>query len=133
LSNFSALNAVPIFNLPQLCQSLSFRNPKEWTDLRTATGATAGRLIFTKAETVLCWGAEVLIRDQFKDLLSISPYDLSLQIADIGNHLYVKGFLEEAMCRALSRGRPLLTRTTKSGSYLRRSAQHGSIAVLPLA
>ena len=112
------INAVPIFNLPQLCQSLSFRNPKEWTDLRTATGATAGRLIFTKAESVLCWGAEVLIRDQFKDLVSISPHDLSPQIADIGNHLYVKGFLEEAMCHALSRGRPLLTRTTKSGSYL---------------
>jgi hypothetical protein len=112
------MNAVPIFNLPELCQSLSFRNPKEWMDLRAATGATEGRLIFTKGESVLCWGAEALIRDQFKDLVSISPHDLSRQIADIGNHLYVKGFLEEAICRALSRGRPLLTRTTKSGSHL---------------
>jgi hypothetical protein len=112
------MNAVPIFDLPQHCQSLSFRNQKEWTDLRAATGATEGRLIFTKAESVLCWGAEALIRDQFKDLVSISPHDLSPQIADIGNHLYVKGFLEEAICYALSRGKPLLTRTTKSGSYL---------------
>lgn len=84
------MNALPIFNLPQLCQSLSFRNPKEWMDLRAATGATEGRLIFTKAESVLCWGAEALIRDQFKDLVSVSPHDLSPQIADIGNHLYAK-------------------------------------------
>jgi hypothetical protein len=112
------MNAVPIFDLPQHCQLLSFRNPKEWTDLRGATGATGGRLIFTKGESILCWGAEALIRDQFKDVVSISPHDLSPQMADIGNHLYVKGFLEEAICRALSRGRPVLTRTTKSGSYL---------------
>ncbi len=112
------MNAVPIFELPQHCQSLAFRNPKEWSDLRAANGATHGRLIFTKAETVLCWGAEALIRDQFKDLVSVSPHDLAPQIADIGNHLYVKGFLEEAICHALALGKPLLTRTTKSGSYL---------------
>jgi hypothetical protein len=112
------MNAVPIFDLPLHCQSLSFRNPKEWTDLRAATGATKGRLIFTEAESILCWGAEALIRDQFNDLVSISPHDLSSQIADISDHLYVKGFLEEAICHALSLGKPLLTRTTKSGSYL---------------
>jgi hypothetical protein len=112
------MNALPIFELPQHCQSLSFKNPKEWADLRAATGATHGRLIFTKAEAVLCWGAEALIRGQFKDLVSVSPHDLAPQIADIGNNLYVKGFLEEAVCHALSRGKPVLARTTKSGSYL---------------
>jgi hypothetical protein len=112
------MNALPIFSLPQECQSLSFRAPKEWADLRAATGATEGRLIFTKAESVLCWGSEVLIRSCFKDIVSISPHDLSPEIVDIGNHLYVKGFLEEAICHALARGRPLLTRSTKSGSYL---------------
>jgi hypothetical protein len=112
------MNAVPVLELPQHCQSLAFRSPKEWADLRAATRATQGRLIFTKAETILCWGAEALIRDRFKDLVSVSPYDLAPQIADIGNHLYLKGFLEEAICHALSLGKPLLTRTTKFSSYL---------------
>lgn len=112
------MNALPILDLPRLCQSLSFRNPKEWTELKAATGATGGRLIFTKAESILCWGAEALIRDQFKDLVSVSPHDLSPQIDDIGNNLYAKGFLEEALCRALAQGKPVLSRTNRSGSWL---------------
>lgn len=111
-------NALPILGLPQQCQSLAFRGPKEWTDLRNATGATEGRLIFTKAESVLCWGEEVLARNHFKDIVAVAPYDLSPLIADMDEHLFVKGFLEEAVCHALARGKPLLTRTTKSGSYL---------------
>jgi hypothetical protein len=127
------MNALPIFELPQHCQTLSFKNPKEWTDLRDATGATHGRLILTKDDTVLCWGAEALIRDYFKDIVSIAPHDLAPQIADISNNLYVKDFLEEALCRALTQGKPLLSRTTKSGSYLiadRHSANQGPFAQL---
>jgi hypothetical protein len=77
-----------------------------------------GTQILRAAGATIEWGPEALIRGQFTDLVSISTHDLSTQIADIGNHLYVKGFLEEAVCHALSCGKPLLTRTTKSGSYL---------------
>jgi hypothetical protein len=111
-------------SLPGECQSLIFRNPKEWTDLRAATGATEGKLIFTKSDTIFCWGQEALIRSHFEDLVSISPYDLSQEIADIGNHLHIKGFLEEAICRALARGKPLLTRKTKTASYLISDRHH---------
>jgi hypothetical protein len=118
------MNALPILSLPGECQSLIFRNPKEWTDLRAATGATEGKLIFTKSDTIFCWGQEALIRSHFEDLVSISPYDLSQEIADIGNHLHIKGFLGEAICRALARGKPLLTRKTKTASYLISDRHH---------
>jgi len=49
------MNALPIVDLPTQCQTLSFRGEKDWRDLRTATNATEGQLIFTKADTVLCW------------------------------------------------------------------------------
>lgn len=50
--------------------------------------------------------------------MSVSVYDISAKIADIENNLHIKGFLEEAVCHALVRGKPLLTRTTREASYL---------------
>jgi hypothetical protein len=112
------MNALPVLSLPGECQAITFRSDKEWRDLRAATAATKGQLIFTKSDTVLCWGREALIRAQFNDIEAITAHDISAKIADIGRNLYIKGFLEEALCHALARGRPLLTRTTRSGSYL---------------
>lgn len=112
------MNALPIIDLPKECQAVEFKGPKDWSDLRSAASANEGRLIFTKSDTTLCWGEEALIRDHFPDVVSVSRHDISPKIADIGNHLYMKQFLEEAVCRALARGRPLLTRTNKSGSSL---------------
>ena len=112
------MNALPIIDMPKECQAVEFKTPKEWSDLRSAASANEGRLIFTKAETTLCWGSEALVRDHFPDIVSVSRQDISPKINDMGNHLYIKQFLEEAVCRALSRDRPLLTRTNKSGSSL---------------
>jgi hypothetical protein len=124
------MNGLPILTLPGECQSLVFANAKEWGDLRKATVATEGGLMFTKSDTVLCWGKETVIRAQFKDLISAAPFDLSSKIADLDNHLYVKGFLEEAMCRALARGKPLLARTTRTASYLISDRHHADQSAL---
>jgi len=112
------MNALPLIRLPGKCQALTFENPKEWSELRAATRNTEGALIFTKSEAVLCWGKEALIRQEFGDLVSVEPYDITSQIADLGSNHHMKGFLEEAVCQALIRGRPLLTRTTRQDSYL---------------
>jgi hypothetical protein len=112
------MNALPIAGLPKMCQSILFATAKEWRDLRTAAADSGGRLIFTKSESVLCWGGESIVKSQFSDVVSISPFDLSAKIADIGNNLNIQAFLEEALCQALARDRPLLTRTTRTGSHL---------------
>jgi hypothetical protein len=112
------MNAVPVLTLPGECQAITFRSNKEWGELRAATIATEGKLIFTKSDDVLCWGQEALIRAHFKDIVAIRTCDISAEIADIGHNLYIKGFLEEAICRALLCGKPLLTRSSRSGSYL---------------
>lgn len=112
------MNSLPIIGLPNECQAVEFKGPKEWSDLRSAASVNEGRLIFTKSDTTLCWGEEALIRGHFADVVSVSRHDISSKIADIGNHLYLKQFLEEAVCKGLARERPLLTRTNKSGSSL---------------
>src|SRR5208337_222517 len=88
------MNALPVLSLPGECQAITFRSDKEWRDLRAATAATKGKLIFTKSDTVLCWGHEALIRAQFNDIEAIATHDISTKIADLDRNLYIKGFLE---------------------------------------
>jgi hypothetical protein len=64
-------------------------------------------LILTKGDSIWCWGSRELIATVFgSDLLSINERDLP---SDLGSphNLYVKGFVEEALCKALARGKPL--------------------------
>ena len=112
------LNALPILEMPKRCLSIEFAKEKEWADLRAATIASEGALLFTKADTVLCWGLATTVREHFADVMKIEEYDLSARLADLENNLQVKGFLEEALTKALARNRPLVPRTTKSGSNL---------------
>ena len=112
------LNALPILDFPTKCLSLSFKTPKEWADLRRACADTENQLILTKSDTVLCWGTESLARSTFgTDLKAVSTHDLPTDIRR-GENLYIKSFLEEALCQALAKDRPLLTRTKYSTTYL---------------
>lgn len=111
-------NALPIRELPGRCLSLSFKTPKEWTDLREARHESEGQLIFTKTDSVWCWGKREIITEQFgNDLVSISETDIPSDFAASEN-LYVKGFLEEAICAAIARERPVLSRISRSSAHL---------------
>jgi hypothetical protein len=111
-------NALPIRALPQRCLSLSFKTPKEWADLKEARHESEGQLIFTKADAVWCWGEREVVKAQFgDDLVTVSEADLPTDFSEAEN-LHVKGFLEEAICAAIARDRPVLSRTTRSLAYL---------------
>ena len=110
------INALPIVDLPKESLSLVFRTPKEWADLRQALSDSEGQLIFTKADTLLCWGAEATARTTFgADITAVSVRDIP---TDIQQNLHIKNFLEAAICKALAKDKPLLSKTTKHGSYL---------------
>jgi hypothetical protein len=112
------LNALPILDFPRQCLSLSFKTPKEWADLRRARASSENQLILTKSDTVLCWGKETAARSIFgTDLTSASVRDLPIDLRR-GENLQIKNFLEEALCQALAKDNPLLTRTRYSGAYL---------------
>ena len=111
-------NALPVRKRPQRCLSLSFKKHKEWAELREARRESGGRLILTKADTVWCWGERDEIRAQFgDDLVSMAERDIPSDFSATGD-LHVKGFLEEAICAAIARVRPVLSRTSRSSSYL---------------
>lgn len=112
------LNALPLTAVPSVCHSLAFGSQKQWSDLKKAQREARGNLILTKGEDVYCWGDEVTIKAIFKDVQILKPFDFKAQLDKIDDHLYFQGFLEEALSKAIANGKPLLTRTIGSKSYV---------------
>ena len=128
------LNALPVLSTPGQCLALSFKGSKDWEYIRRAQLASHGSLILTKGEDVLCWGARDQIREAFgDDLLSVVDRDMPKDILS-PNNLYIKGFVEEALCRALARNKPLRPRINRSSALLiTDSAPNAQSALAPLA
>jgi hypothetical protein len=112
------LNALPVVSWPIRCLELSFRKPKNWDDLAKARTASNGQIVVTKGPSILCWGDKEIIRQSFgADLLSITERDLPQELAAPHN-LYVKGFVEEMLCKALARGKALRARVSRQAVFL---------------
>jgi hypothetical protein len=117
------LNALPVLSSPPKCLELSFRNAKNWDDIKKARASSGGRLILTQGTSILCWGGRETVKSAFgSDLISIDDYDLPTDLSAPGN-LHIKGFIEEALCRALSRGRPLRPHISRHAVYLAADAR----------
>lgn len=112
------LNALPVLAAPVKCLDLAFASPREWADLRQVQKERSLDAIFTKAETVWCWGDEAKLKAAFgPDLRSIGERALPANLSAPGN-LHVHGFVEEALCKALARERPLISRKTRNEAVL---------------
>ena len=112
------LNALPITSIPTTCYSLTCGSAKQWSDLKEAQRNAKGKLVLTKGDTVFCWGSEADIKVQFKDITTLESYDFKAQLENLEDHLHLKGFVEEALSKALVNGKPLLTRTAGPKSYV---------------
>lgn len=112
------LNAFPILSAPKSCLSVSLKSHKEWRELREVSQKSEHSFIFTKTDTVWCWGKREGIVQGFGD--DIGALDIRNVPDDLNasGNLHVKGFIEEALCLALARGKPLLSRTGPSSAYL---------------
>jgi hypothetical protein len=112
------LNGLPIIAMPRQCLELSFTRPKDWDDLRKARHDSENTVFLTKADSVSCWGSRERIKQVFGNELSgVAVRDFPTNFKTPEN-LHFKGLAEEALCAAMARGKPLLSRTTRSSSYL---------------
>ncbi len=112
------LNAVPVLARPTQCLKLTFDAPKEWKDLRQAQKKQDRKIICTKGKAILAWGTEADVKHAFgNDLIKIEAYDLSIDFT-APESLYVQRFCEEALCLALSRGKPLRHTARRSDTFL---------------
>lgn len=112
------LNALPVLAVPAKCLDLSFTSTKEWAELRQLQHDTELDAIFTKADSVWCWGDEAELKTAFgADLRAIGERDVPADLSAPGN-LHVHGFVEEALCKALARERPLIARKRRTDAVL---------------
>jgi hypothetical protein len=112
------LNALPILSLPSQCCSVSFRGPKDWDEVHAAVRKTENGLILTKSDTVWSWGPPGLLEQAFGEKpVSVEPRTLPDDIG-LSDQLHVKRFVEDALCVALVRGKPLFTRTTRTSARI---------------
>lgn len=112
------LNALPIISKPQQCLELLFNTSKSWKDLFEARNNSDGNLIFTKAETVWCWGTRDRVKKIFgTELSSIQVREVPLDL-NVPENLHVKGFIADGLCVALARAKPLLCRSNRTSSFL---------------
>lgn len=112
------LNALPLVGIPTKCYSLTFSSQKEWSALKNIQRNAKGSLILTKEDKIFCWGSKADIRSQFGDVKTLEPCDFKDQLEKLEDHLHFKGFLEEALSKALVNGKPLLTRTIGHKSFV---------------
>jgi len=112
------LNGLPIVSMPRQRLELSFTRPKEWDDLRKARHDSENTVFLTKADSVSCWGSRERIKQVFgNDLSGVVVREFPTDFKTPEN-LHFKGFAEEALCAAMVRGKPLLSRTTRSSSFV---------------
>lgn len=128
------LNALPVVEMPAQCLSLAFRRPMEFNEVRRIRDGAKARLILAKSQGILCWGSESIVRTTFGDaLLSVEPATVPSDLSR-PDTLQLKGFVEEAVCWALARGKPLLSRSTRSAAFLiANPSAPGQEALAPLA
>ena len=112
------LTGLPILSIPERCHALSFTSPKDWDELRRAMTDSNGRLILSKADSVLAWGTKDQLHEVFgADLASIFEAPLPSDLRAPENY-HVKGFLERALSLSLARDRPLLARNRAFSAYV---------------
>jgi hypothetical protein len=128
------LNALPIVTLPKQCLALTFRSAKTWDDLRSAQRQHEGHLILSRGDQVRAWGHEARVRQAFgDDFAGAQPVDLPSDLTTPDNR-HLKGFVEEAVCAALSRGKPVVVRANRTGTFLvARDWPDAATALKPLS
>ncbi len=112
------LNALPVAEMPARCLSLTFKKDAGWDDLRAAIRNSKHKLFLTKGDNVYGWGTRHELKSAFgDDLLATADhaFPANLQAPD---NLHFKGLAEEALCAAMARGKPLLSRGKRSSSFL---------------
>lgn len=109
------LNALAVGAWPETCFEIELSKNLDWSSLRELSRCHRD-LILTKADKVLCWGDRGEIESAFgSSLLNVTERQLGASDAVTPQ---LKGFFEEALCRALVRGMPLLQRSRHMAGHL---------------
>lgn len=111
-------NAIPLIEMPKTCPAFVSNVNIEWSELRKAQNDCQGKVTLAKEQNILFWGNKLEIEKAFKGRIAqFVEVEIAERIKDKDSTI-LKSFLEENICKSLIRNRPLLSRTSQSGSFI---------------
>ncbi|MCG8672827.1 MAG: SIR2 family protein [Pseudomonadales bacterium] len=112
------LNALPVTKHPTSCIELEFRETTERDSIRQVEHNYMDSVITSRTRPYYCWGKEQLVQKGFGTLCNnIQRVDIPSKFS-ISEGEFLKGFYEDALSRALSKGLPLLSRYSRHTAWL---------------
>lgn len=110
-------NALP-FTPPDVCNKIVFNPSKTSLDISEILRATRSDLIVSKYNETLCWGVKTEINRAFENTgFEIAEAKLPVDFQK-PESLHVKGFIEEALCKAITLDKPLISRSSKYSNFI---------------
>lgn len=111
-------NALPVVAMPPECLVLSFGRPVEWAELHSAERASHGAVFLTKGDHVYGWGTRERLKSAFAEdcpQIETGAFPSDLHSAQ---NLHFRSLAESALCAAVVRGKPLLFRSKRLGTFV---------------
>lgn len=113
------MNALPLSAVPQSCLSVTPKEAVDWEQLQALERESSGALLLACREKLLAFGLRSAVERAFKDnLVKIDPQSITAEVQDLKKNLYLKALLENALGRALCRGKPLICRFSGHRAHL---------------
>lgn len=110
-------NCLPIQALPDTVYRVTPKSTLGWEEIREIR-FTHRQLIIFIDEGIFVWGEIKDIQSAFGDECRISEEDISGKIAKLNEHMAVKGALEDALCKAISRKAGLIIKRKHHSKFL---------------
>lgn len=103
-------NGLPILGCPTVCAQIELTDYIKYPDLQQAVADKGSKVVMTKTDRILAWGNQDEMRGVFAAgrVKSIDKFEITDPAAAISDHTLMKAFYEEALARALQRGKPLM-------------------------
>lgn len=111
-------NAIEITSLPTSCLSTDIPEIRTYKELREKCKLAKPNLITTKTEKVLFWGAENELSKLSSGKCNIAAHDLVSEVNNLGQNYIVKNFITEALCRSLTKDKPIYIKRRKTGFFI---------------
>lgn len=108
-------NALLIAQTPNLCAAVNTAKNITFTELNEAIQDHHEKIVAVKTDKILAWGSKAMMSTALSKFSpqKVEPYAISDPVKAISESSILKSFFEEALARALVRGKPLHLRKNK--------------------
>ena len=114
-------NALPIIKIPEQCGTVDVCGSITFSEMKEKVIEKSPNAILSYTDRILFWGSEeevakILTREQINSICPFVFEDVA-QDMSVSTFMRMRSFFEEAVAKALCRGKPLLLRRNRNGGH----------------